>query len=64
MSLSEVNKKLDLYQQGRMKEIDAQIYQIVEQAAKNSVAKVVNVADHQELVMSALEQAKKDKFFA
>src|SRR3989304_1729119 len=62
-NLSSTNKRLESYYQERLKEIDAQIYQIVEEAAKNIVAKSINLADHQELVMTSLEQAKRGNFF-
>lgn len=62
--LEELNKELDKYSKERFKQVDEKIYQIVSETAKNSVGKVVNLVDHQELVMTALEAAKKDKFFS
>lgn len=62
--LEELNKQLDKYSKERFKQVDDKIYQIVSETAKNSVGKVINLVDHQELVMTALDQAKKDKFFS
>ena len=62
--LEGLNKQLDKYSKERFKQLDEKIYEIVSETAKNSVGKVINLVDHQELVMSALEQAKKDKFFS
>ena len=62
--LEDLNKQLDKYSKERFKQLDEKIYEIVSETAKNSVGKVINLVDHQELVMSALEQAKKDKFFS
>ncbi len=61
--LDELNKKLDSYAKERFSQLDEKIYEIVSETAKNSVGKVINLVDHQELVMTALDQAKKDKFF-
>jgi hypothetical protein len=62
-NLNVTNKKLEDYYQKRLSDIEAQIYQIIEEAAKKIVAKSINIADHQELVRSALEQARREKFF-
>lgn len=61
--LEDLNKQLDKYSKERFKQLDDKIYEIVSETAKNSVGKVINLVDHQELVMTALDQAKKDKFF-
>ena len=62
--LEELNKQVDKYSKERFKQLDDKIYEIVSETAKNSVGKVINLVDHQELVMTALDQAKKDKFFS
>lgn len=62
--LEELNKQLDKYSKERFVQVDEKIYEIVSETAKNSVGKVINLVDHQELVMTALDQAKKDKFFS
>lgn len=62
--LDKLNQELKKYGDEKFKQIDDKIYEIVSETAKNSVGKVINLTDHQELVMTALEQAKKDKFFS
>ncbi len=56
--------QVDKYTKEKYKEIDEKVYEIVSETAKNTVGKVINIVDHQQLVMNALEQAKKDKFFS
>lgn len=61
--LEDLKKEMKKYTNDKFKEVDEKVYQIVAETAKNTVGKVINIVDHQDLVMSALEQAKKDKFF-
>lgn len=61
--LEEVDKAVKNYQEAKFKEVDSKVYQIISETAKNTVGKVINLVDHQGLVMNALEQAKKEKFF-
>lgn len=58
-----IKRDLASYSKTKFKEVDAKVYQIISETAKNTVGKVINMVDHQELVMTALDQAKKDKFF-
>ncbi len=58
-----IKKDLAVYSKEKFKEVDAKVYQIISETAKNTVGKVINMVDHQELVMQALDEAKKDKFF-
>lgn len=58
-----IKKDLASYSKEKFKEVDAKVYQIISETAKNTVGKVINIVDHQELVMQALDEAKKDKFF-
>src|SRR3990167_8172398 len=57
--LEELNKQVDKYSKERFKQLDDKIYEIVSETAKNSVGKVINLVDHQELVMTALDQDRK-----
>lgn len=59
-----IKRDLDTYSKAKFKEVDAKVYQIISETAKNTVGKVINMVDHQDLVMTALDQAKKDKFFS
>ena len=58
-----IKKDLVNYSKGKFAQVDAKAYQIISETAKNTVGKVINMVDHQELVMQALDEAKKDKFF-
>lgn len=58
-----IKKDLANYSTEKFKEVDEKVYQIISETAKNTVGKVINMVDHQDLVMTALDQAKKDKFF-
>ncbi len=58
-----IKRDLANYSQGKFAQVDAKAYQIISETAKNTVGKVINMVDHQELVMQALDEAKKDKFF-
>lgn len=62
--IREVQDRIDAYTIDKYKEVDEKVYQIISETAKNTVGKVINMVDHQELVMSALETAKKDRFFS
>lgn len=59
-----IKKDLANYSKEKFQEVDAKVYQIISETAKNTVGKVINMVDHQELVMQALDEAKKDKFFS
>lgn len=61
--LVEVAKAVERYKEAKFKQIDTQVYQVISETAKNTVGKVINLVDHQQLVMNALDQAKKEKFF-
>ena len=56
--------QVEKYTKEKYKLIDEKVYEIISETAKNTVGKVINIVDHQQLVMTALEQAKKDKFFS
>lgn len=56
--------QVDKYTKEKYKQIDEKVYEIISETAKNTVGKVINIVDHQQLVMNALDQAKKDKFFS
>lgn len=62
--IRQVQEKVDAYTLDKYKEIDQKVYQIIAETAKNTIGKVINLVDHQELVMGALDTAKKDKFFS
>lgn len=59
-----VNKKaLEEYKQQKFKEVDAEIYQIISDIAKKAIGRSIDMSTHEELVMEALERAKKERMF-
>lgn len=59
-----MHSQVEKYTKEKYKQVDEKIYEIVTETAKNTVGRVINIVDHQQLVVNALEQAKKDKFFS
>ncbi|MDP2720505.1 MAG: hypothetical protein Q8O75_00995 [bacterium] len=55
------NEKIRAYQEQKIKEVDSKIYQILIAVAKKTMGKAIDVAQHEELVMEALEKAKKEQ---
>jgi len=51
------------YKKERLKEIDQKIYQIIGEVAKKTIGKAIDISTHEQLVMEALEKAKKQKIF-
>jgi len=56
-------KEIEEYKREKIKELDQKIYQIITEVAKKTIGKTIDVSTHEELVMEALEKAKKEKFF-
>ena len=59
--VSVANEKIRAYQEQKIKEIDSKIYQILIAVAKKTMGKAIDVAQHEDLVMEALEKAKKER---
>ena len=57
-------KQIDEYKQESMKKIESSIYQIIVQVSQQVIGKSLDLQQHQDLVMHALEEAKKDGFFS
>lgn len=58
----EVSKAIEAYKEKRLKDLDGKIYQLVGDIAKEIIGNEIDVSSHKELVMKALEQAKKEIF--
>ncbi len=43
-----------------MKKLEGQIYKILEDVSKMAIGKSIRLADHEQLIIDALENAKKD----
>jgi Fe2+ transport system protein B len=59
-----IQGQVDKYTKEKFAEVDKKVYEIISETAKNTVGKVINIVDHQQLVMNALDAAKKDKFLS
>lgn len=60
----QAEKNIDNYKKEKTEEIDQKIYQIIKQVAKRTIGKTIDLSLHEELVVEALEKAKKEKFFS
>jgi len=54
---------IESYKQQKIKELDSQVYQMISEIAKKVVGHAIDLSSHQELVLEALERAKKEKLF-
>ncbi|MEX0621371.1 MAG: hypothetical protein WD187_00015 [Candidatus Woykebacteria bacterium] len=48
------------YRDQKLKELDSKVYQVLSQVAKKTIGRTIDLSDHEELVMQALEKAKKE----
>jgi len=62
-SVVKVQKELDEYRKAELAKINTQINSIISEVAKRVLSKTVDLSNHQELIMEALERAKADKLF-
>ena len=62
-NLEEVKGELAAYKTNQLKKIDSQINQMVSDVARKVIGRAIDLSAHQNLVIAALEQAKKEKFF-
>lgn len=60
--MAESEKEIENYKQQKLKEIDQKIYQIIGEITKKITGKSIDLSTHEELVMEALEKAKKEIF--
>jgi len=56
-------QEIDVYKQASLKKIESSIYQIITLISKEVMGRALNLEGQQELVMRALEEAKKEGFF-
>lgn len=59
----ELKMGIENYKEERFKDIDIKIYQILGQVAKKTIGKAIDFSTHEELIMDALEKAKRENFF-
>ena len=59
--IAQTEKNIEDYKKEKLKEIDQKIYQIIEDVAKKTIGKAIDLSTHEELVIQSLEKAKKEK---
>ena len=59
-SILEAEKGTTAYQEQKIKELDTKIYQIIGEIAKKTVGHTIDISRHEQLVIEALEKAKKE----
>jgi hypothetical protein len=57
----QTEKNIEDYKKERIKELDEKIYLILGETAKKTLGKIIDLSTHEELVVQALEKAKKEK---
>lgn len=60
---SEIENYLEDYKKEKIKEIDEKIFQILSEVAIKTLGRAIDLSTHEELVIRALEKAKKEKLF-
>lgn len=61
--LPEVERELEKYKQARISQIDKTVMSITQKASQDIFNKAIPLSDHQQLVIDALEKAKKEGVF-
>lgn len=56
-------KEISYYKELKVKKLDTSIYELLQDVSMKIFGKTLNIQDHQDLVMKALEEAKKDGVF-
>jgi hypothetical protein len=59
LEYEQMEKELEKYKEVKLKEIDGAIYHILADVTRNVLGKALSLEDHQELVMSSLEEARR-----
>jgi len=61
--LPNMEKELESYKQARLKEAEAKITKIVQEASETIINKSISYEEHQKLMLESLEKAKRDGLF-
>ena len=61
--IAQTEKNIEDYKKEKLKGVDQKIYQIIGEVAKKTIGKAIDLSSHEQLVMEALEKAKKEKIF-
>jgi len=59
----ESEKQIEDYKNEKLRELDENIYKIINEVAKNTIGKTIDLSTHEELVTKSLRQAKRDGLF-
>ena len=54
-------EKIKAYEAQKIKELDTKVYQVLSAVAKKTLGRAIDLSTHEELVLEALERAKKEK---
>lgn len=58
--IKDTQKEIENYKWEKMKEVDQKIYKILIEISKDVIGKAIDFSTHEELIIQALNQAKKD----
>ncbi|MEK7173516.1 MAG: hypothetical protein AAB710_00350 [Patescibacteria group bacterium] len=61
---SQTNEYVNEYKKEKLKRVDKAIREIIVSVAKNVIARSITIKEHNELLIRALDQAKKESFFS
>lgn len=59
----QIKKDIENYKEEKLRELDKEIYKIISEVAQKTIGKATDLSTHEELVMEALEKAKKEQIF-
>jgi len=59
--IAKTEKNIEEYKKEKINELDEKIYSILGETAKKTLGKIIDLSDHEKLVVQALEKAKKEK---
>ncbi|TSC80193.1 MAG: Uncharacterized protein G01um101429_237 [Parcubacteria group bacterium Gr01-1014_29] len=60
----QTNEYVDTYKKEKLQRVDKAIYEIIVSVSKNVIGRSISIKEHNELVLRALEEAKKESFFS
>ena len=60
----QTNEYIDEYKKDKLKRVDKAIDEIIISVAKNIIGRSISVKEHNELILKALDQAKRESFFS
>ena len=61
---AQVQKEIENYKAEELKKIDDKIYSLLEKVSKFTLGRAINLSEHENLIIKALDRAKKEGLFA